>query len=121
MQFACNGGTLFHHNQLLLTLLLPVQRQRRGQLFNQCINQLLLVVAKMTSVRQRGQQNTILSMRIGQSPFQCDSAVNGGQRAARTQMTPFFITADVRLTGKLLVIIFIFQVVHPQFDIMQQR
>ena len=40
---ACNGGTLFHHDQLLLTLLMSVERERCGQLLNQCINQLLLI------------------------------------------------------------------------------
>ena len=55
MKFARNGGTLFHHNQLLLTLLMPVERKRCGQLLNQSINQLLLIVAEMASVRQGGE------------------------------------------------------------------
>ena len=118
MKFACNGGTLFHHDQLLLTLLMSVERECCGQLLNQGINQLLLIVAEMASVRQGGEQNTILGMRIGQPPFQCDPAVNRGQRAARTQMATFFITAGIGLTGKFLMIVFIFQVVNPEFNIM---
>ena len=65
MQFASNGGTLLHNNQLLLALLVPVQRQRSGQLFNQRVHQLLLVVAEMASVWQGGEQNTVLGMCIG--------------------------------------------------------
>ena len=56
MKFARNGGTLFHHNQLLLTLLMPVECKRCGQLLNQGINQLLLIVAQMATSGQGGQQ-----------------------------------------------------------------
>ena len=120
MKFARNGGTLFHHDQLLLTLLMPVERKRGGQLLHQGINQLLLIVAEMASLRQSSEQDTILGMRIGQSPFQRDTAVNGGQRAARTQMAAFLITAGIGLAGKFLMIVFIFQVINPKFNIMQQ-
>ena len=75
MQFARNGGTLFHHDQLLLTFLMPIQRQRGGELFNQGIHQLLLIMAKMTPLRQGRQQNSVLHMRIGQSPFQGRAAI----------------------------------------------
>ncbi|CNU96691.1 Uncharacterised protein [Salmonella enterica subsp. enterica serovar Bovismorbificans] len=69
MQFAGNGGTLFHDNQLLLALLMPVERQSRGKLFNQRVHQLLLIVAEMASIGQRRQQNTVLGVRVGEPPF----------------------------------------------------
>ncbi|CWY74610.1 Uncharacterised protein [Salmonella enterica subsp. enterica serovar Typhi] len=69
MQFAGNGGTLFHDNQPLLALLMPVERQSRGKLFNQRVHQLLLIVAEMASIGQRRQQNTVLGVRVGEPPF----------------------------------------------------
>ncbi len=46
------AGTLFHdkYNQLLLALLMPVERQSRGKLFNQRVHQLLLIVAEMATI-----------------------------------------------------------------------
>ena len=35
-------------------------------------------------------------------------------------MAAFLITADIGLAGKFLMIIFIFQIIDPQFNIMQQ-
>ena len=121
MEFASNGGTLFHHDQLLLTFLVSVQRQCCGELFNQSIDQLLLIVTEMTPVRQGGEQNTVLGMRIGQPPFQRSATINGGQCASWTQMTTFFIATGTRLAGKFLMIIFIFQVINAQLNIVQQR
>ncbi|KWZ96996.1 nitrate reductase molybdenum cofactor assembly chaperone [Citrobacter koseri] len=121
MKFAGNGGTLFHHNQLLLAFLISVQRQRSGQLLDQRINHLLLIVTQMAPVRQRRQQNAVLRMGIGKSPFQRSAAVDRGQRAARAEVAPFVITTAVGLAGELLMIIFIFQVINPQFNIVQQR
>ncbi|CSF63814.1 Uncharacterised protein [Shigella sonnei] len=78
MQFARNGGTLFHHDQLLLTFLMAIQRQRGGELFNQGIQQLLLIMAKMTPLRQGRQQNTVLRMRVSQPPLQGRAAITNG-------------------------------------------
>lgn len=78
MQFARNGGTLFHHDQLLLTFLMAIQRQRGGELFNRGIHQLLLIMAKMTPLRQGRQQNTVLRMSVSQPPLQgCAAIANG--------------------------------------------
>jgi len=60
-------------------------------------------------------------MGIGKSPFQRGAAVDRGQRAARAEVAPFVITTAVGLAGELLMIIFIFQVINPQFNIVQQR
>ena len=64
MQLAGDSGPLFHDDQLLLFLLMAVQRQGTGQLFHQSVHQLLLVVAEMAANRQRRQQNAVLIMRI---------------------------------------------------------
>ena len=60
---------LFHHDQLLLLLLMAVECQRGRQLFNQRIHQLLLVVAQMTPGGQGRQQNTVLGVAVCQPPF----------------------------------------------------
>ena len=75
MQLASDSGPLFHDDQLLLFLLMAVQRQGAGQLFNQRIHQLLLIVAEMTANRQRRQQDAVLIMRIRQPPLQRCAAI----------------------------------------------
>ena len=75
MQLASDSGPLFHDDQLLLFLLMAVQRQGAGQLFNQRIHQLLLIVAEMTANRQRRQQDAVLIMRIRQPPLQRRAAI----------------------------------------------
>lgn len=78
MQFARNGGTLFHHDQLLLTFLMAIQRQRGGEVVQRGIHQLLLIMAKMTPLRQGRQQNTVLRMRVSQPPLQGRAAITNG-------------------------------------------
>ena len=64
MQFARNGCTLFHDNQLLLAFLIAIQRQRRGELFHDGIHQLLLIVTQVMPLRQGRQQNAVLGMGV---------------------------------------------------------
>ena len=48
-----------------------VERQRGRELLNKRIDQLLLVVAQVTSGGQGGQQNTVLGMAVHQPPGLC--------------------------------------------------
>ena len=121
MQLAGDSGPFFHDDQLLLLLLMAVQRQGAGQLFHQGIHQLLLIVAEMAANRQRRQQDAVLTMRIRQPPLQRCSAIRQRRQIAWTEVAAFIITVIIRVAGKLLVIIFVFQVVNPYLDIAQQR
>ena len=120
MKLAGDGGTLLHHDQLLLFLLVAVERQRGRELLNKRIDQLLLVVAQVTSGGQGGQQNTILGMAVHQPPLEGRAAGGKRRQAARAQMTPFIVAGDVRLTGKFLMIFLIFNVVNPKLKIAEQ-
>ena len=99
---------------------MAVERQRSGQLLDQRIDQLLLIVAQMPPGGQRGQQDTVLGMAVRQSPLQCRTAGGEGRQASRAKMTAFVIAGHVGLTGKFLMIIFIFNIVDPQLQVMQQ-
>ncbi|STW06446.1 Uncharacterised protein [Klebsiella grimontii] len=67
--FAGDGGALLHDDKLLLALLMPIEGEGAGELFNQRIHQLLLIVAQMATGGQGGQQNTVLIMGVRQPPF----------------------------------------------------
>ena len=48
---------------------MPIEGEGAGELFNQRIHQLLLIVAQMATGGQGGQQNTVLIMGVRQPPF----------------------------------------------------
>jgi hypothetical protein len=80
VQLAGDGGALFHDDQLLLFFLMPVERQRGRQLFNQRIHQLLLIVAQVTSGWQRRQQNAVLGVAVDSRHFRVvPPPVSGGR------------------------------------------
>ena len=105
-----NNGNLINL-QGMLFLLVAVERQRGRELLNKRIDQLLLVVAQVTSGGQGGQQNTVLGMAVHQPPLEGRAAGGKRRQAARAQMTPFIVAGDVRLTGKFLMVFLIFNVV----------
>ncbi|SSW84248.1 Uncharacterised protein [Klebsiella pneumoniae] len=120
VQLAGDGRALFHDDQLLLFFLMPVERQRGRQLFNQRIYQLLLVVAQVASGWQGGQQNAVLSVAVRQAPLQGRAAGDQRRQAARAKMAAFVIAGHIGLTGKFLVVLFVFHIVDPQLQIAQQ-
>ena len=120
MKLAGDGRALFHDDQLLLLFLMPVERQRGRELFDQRINQLLLVVAQVTPGWQRCQQNTVLGVAVGQAPLQGGAAGRQRRQAARAKMAAFVIAGHIRLTGKFLMVIFVFHVVDAQLKVVKE-
>ncbi len=98
---------------------MTIQRQGSGKLLYQSINQLLLIVAQMPSGRQGRQQQAVLHMVIRQPPLQRCAAAARRQDIARAEVAADIIAGHVRLAGKLLAVILIFQIVDPQLDIVQ--